>query len=55
MRFDDFVRALVESGWRDTNDAQHTNIKKLWEQMYPVLALVEQELFEAECRLEDSL
>ena len=53
MRFDDFVRALVESGWRDTNDAQHTNIKKLWEKMYPVLAQVEQELFEAECRLED--
>ena len=53
MRFDDFVKALQEAGWRDTADAQHTEIKKLWERMFPVLALVEEELFSAECRLED--
>ena len=35
--------------------AQHTKIKALWGKMYTVLALVERELFEAECRLEDLL
>ena len=53
MRFDDFVKALQEAGWRPTLDAQHTEIKRLWEKMFPVLAQVEAELFEAECRLED--
>lgn len=53
MRFDDFVKALRDAGWDATGDAQHTQIKHLWETMFPVLAQVEEELFAAECRLED--
>jgi len=53
MRFNYFVEALIESGWRPTLDAQHTEIKTLWKKMFPVLAQVEEELFEAECKLDD--
>lgn len=53
MRFDDFVNALIDAGWRPLHDAQYTEIKKLWEKMFPALAQVEKELFEAECKLED--
>ena len=53
MRFNDFVDALHQCGWRAPGDAQHSNIKKLWEDLWPVLAEVELELFECERRLED--
>ena len=54
MRFDDFVEALLAAGWRPTLDAQHTQIKALWERMFPVLAAVESELFDAKCTLGDN-
>jgi hypothetical protein len=53
MRFNDFVKALIECGWRPALDAQHTEVRALWERMFPVLAAVEKELFDAECKLDD--
>lgn len=33
MTFQEFVEALYKAGWRDPLDAQHTEIKKLWEEL----------------------
>lgn len=35
MRFDKFLDALHEAGWRSTADAQHTGIYELWKQLFP--------------------
>jgi hypothetical protein len=43
MRFKDFVAALQEAGWKPTNDAQHTEIEKLWRKLWPVIAELEDE------------
>jgi hypothetical protein len=53
MRFDDFVKALMAAGWRPSLDAQHSEIRRMWETLWPVLAQVEKELFNAECRIDD--
>jgi hypothetical protein len=46
MRFDDFLKALESAGWSATRDAQHEKIKELWRNLWPVLAELEQELYE---------
>ena len=33
MTFQEFVEALYKAGWNDPNDAQHTEIKKLWDEL----------------------
>ena len=33
MDFDEFVNKLYEAGWDSPNDAQWTNIEKLWYEM----------------------
>jgi cell shape-determining protein MreC len=48
MRFDKFVDSLLEAGWLSSNDAQHTQIRKLWKKMYPTVAELEDELEESE-------
>lgn len=35
MRFGDFVYKLETAGWRSPNDAQYTNIRKVWEELFP--------------------
>ena len=49
MKFDDFLQALECAGWEGIYDAQHGRIKLLWAKMYPVIAELEQEVFELEC------
>ena len=44
MRFEDFVDALWQAGWRPMADAQHTEVRKLWEELFPVIAELENEL-----------
>ena len=41
MRYDLFVEALIKAGWRPVLDAQHTEIRKLWEELFPVIAELE--------------
>ena len=48
MRFDDFVMALKEAGWRPVDDAQYNHLRLLWTKLWPVLAQVEYELSGAE-------
>jgi hypothetical protein len=43
MRFKTFVGELEAAGWRNTLDAQYTNIKCMWRTMYPVVAELEDE------------
>jgi hypothetical protein len=33
MTFDDFILRLQLAGWRDSMDAQHTNIAALWAEL----------------------
>ena len=47
MRYQAFVDALYEAGWRAPCDAQHTEIKKLWARLFPTVAELEAELEDA--------
>ena len=38
VEFDWFVEALKFCGWVDTNDAQHSEIRKLWATLWPQMA-----------------
>lgn len=53
MEFEEFVKALHQHGWGQVSDAQHTEIRKLWEKMFPVIAKLSDEVFALECELED--
>ncbi len=44
MRYDDFVAAVKAAGWRDTADAQHDGIRKLWEELFPTVVELGQTL-----------
>lgn len=46
MKFDDFIDALHDHGWRQNGDAQHTNIKKLWKKMFPLVSELEDNILE---------
>lgn len=46
MKFDDFVKALNDAGWRNASDAQHDEIKALHRKLWPVIAELELELYE---------
>lgn len=48
MRFDKFLDALHEAGWRSTADAQHTGVYELWKQLFPSVYELEKEL--ADCQ-----
>ena len=43
MKFDDFVNALYDAGWKSPCDAQHLRIKELWRKLWPVIADLEAE------------
>lgn len=47
MRFQDFVDALHTAGWKAHGDAQHTNIRRLWAEIFPTVTELEEELNEA--------
>lgn len=49
MKFDDFLRALELSGWEGVHDAQYSQIKKLHETLWPVIARLEDDVFELDC------
>lgn len=44
MKFNDFVDAVREAGWRNVNDAQHTGLKKLHKKLFPVVAELESDM-----------
>ncbi len=46
MKLDDFIKALYDAGWRNCADAQHDGVKKLHRRLWPVIAELEQEVFE---------
>jgi len=54
MKRREFIDAVYAAGWRNVQDAQHSDIGKLWEKLFPTVALMEQELEEVleELRLE---
>ena len=49
MRFENFIKELDSAGWVGMHDSQHEHIKILWAKMYPVIAELEQEVFELDC------
>ena len=44
MRREQFIEAVLKSGWKDTADAQHKGIEKLWRQIFPEVAQLEDEI-----------
>lgn len=48
MRFNEFIDALYAAGWRCPLDAQHTEIRKLYEKLFPTVAVLENLLYDAE-------
>ena len=44
MRLKDFIAAMYDAGWRDNCDAQHSGIKALHKQLFPVIAEIEEEM-----------
>jgi hypothetical protein len=48
MRKQDFIDALQKAGWVSINDAQWTEIEKLWRELWPVIAELEDDLEDAE-------
>lgn len=55
MRFGEFVRRVQSAGWRSSNDAQHTNIRKVWEECFPDWVQFEHELKAARDSHRDSV
>ena len=53
MKFEDFVDALIESGWRPVGDAQHELIKELHRRLWPVIAELESKVSELESEVEN--
>jgi len=49
MKFDDFLKALDDSGWQGVSDAQHTHIKDLHKRLFPVIAELEEDVFQLDC------
>lgn len=41
MKFEQFVNKLQAAGWKDTGDAQHDGIYKLWKELFPLHAKIE--------------
>jgi hypothetical protein len=52
MRFKTFLACLDDIGWEGVYDAQHTEIKKLWATMYPVIAELEEEIEELDAEVQ---
>lgn len=48
MRLDDFIEKVEKTGWEPTHDAQHGGIERLWREIYPFSADIEDELKELE-------
>lgn len=46
MRQQKFIDSLHDAGWQAVNDAQWDNIGKLWRELFPVVAELEDELDE---------
>jgi len=44
MKRQEFIDALYSAGWKAPNDAQHSKIGKLWENLFPTVAQMEREL-----------
>lgn len=53
MRFDKFLDALHEAGWRSTADAQHTGIYELWKQLFPSVYELEKELVDCQQAMQE--
>lgn len=53
MNYQKFVDAVYQSGWRPDLDAQHSEIKKLWEAMFPFAAELEEDIAERDARIRD--
>lgn len=46
MKIEEFIDKLVVNGWEGVHDAQHTEIKKLWCELFPHSAKLEDEINE---------
>lgn len=44
MKLEDFIDALYKAGWQATTDAQHEKIEKMWRNLFPVVAELEDDL-----------
>lgn len=42
MKQQDFINALYDAGWDNIGDAQHTKIKALHIQIFPIIAELEE-------------
>jgi len=49
MKFDDFIKELQDAGWKNTGDAQYDQINKMWRKLFPVIAELEDKVFELDC------
>jgi len=47
MKKQEFIDALIDAGWQSTNDAQWTEIEKLWRKLFPTVAALNDEMIEA--------
>jgi hypothetical protein len=57
MEYEEFIAALQDAGWRDTCDAQHDNIRALWERLFPLHAKLQKydHLVENICEIAEDL
>lgn len=53
MKFEDFLKALDHAGWEGVTDVQHHKIKLLHQDLWPVIADLERDIFDLECEMED--
>ena len=44
MIFGDFIHALHEAGWQAIHDAQYEGISRVWRDLFPVVAKLQDEI-----------
>jgi hypothetical protein len=49
MKYEDFLKALDHAGWEGTSDAQYNKIRLLHQDIWPVIAELERDIFELDC------
>ena len=54
MKQQDFIDALYAAGWDNIGDAQHTNIRYLHKQMFPIIAELEETIIDLESEIDQA-
>lgn len=54
MKQQDFIDALYSAGWEGIHDAQHTKIKALHKQIFPIIAELEEIIIALDSELDQA-